>query len=680
MDQLLREFLAEAEDLIEALFRDIQALRGKRTEGRARRELTGRIFRSVHTLKGTAAAAGLDVLSQIAHEFETLLDAVRMGRVSVDESVLGGLDDAAHALSQTLDAAARGETPRLPLHLFKNLRQLAQSSDEDQPAPHHPAAATLALVPVEIARSLSADEARRLHEATAEGQQLFIVHVTFELETFDQRFRELTAALGQQGELISTQPGLTEAAPGAINLRLLYASEAHADELSALASAFGSVSTEQLKLAAAIAGEKAASQLDEETMSDSAATETIARLNTGVRVELGTLDELIYSAHELLTETGATLELALADSAAHDRSNLEARAARIHQRFVELEEQLIGLRRVPLARTLERVVRAGRQAARATGKEVAFETAGGEVRLDKSLVEAISDPLLHLVRNAVDHGIETPFERTGAGKRAGGAVRLEADARGDRVILKITDDGRGIDLESVAQVAVERGLIEAGRSVTRQQALRLIFRPGFSTSRVVSKVSGRGVGLDVVERGIEQTGGEMRVWSEAGQGTTFELTIPTALALMPALVVSSAGFSYCVDARRVSETRTVAAEDVDGASASVEVDGAARLPLVHLRQLLGQPTASAESATSWPVIIVRLAKEETEKEPGEHGRERVAVVVDGCDEGGVEVLVRRLGAYGFRWPGVSGAAELSDGRLALVLDLPRLLETYAGER
>jgi two-component system chemotaxis sensor kinase CheA len=682
MDQLLREFLAEAEDSIEILFRDIRALRENYGQGRARRELTGRIFRHVHTLKSTSAAAGLDVTSQIAHEFETLLDGVRKGRVSVKEPVLDAFGDAAHALLQTLGAAARGHTPALPLQLLENLRRLAESNDE-QHASHHSSTtttATLALLPEEVTRSLGASEVQRLRETEAEGQRLFFINVAFELETFDGRFRELSEALGQSGELISTLPGAEDSAPGAINFRLLYASRLRPDELSALASVFAPVSIEELKPEAARRNEIGVGPSDERLTLSSAAAETIAPLATQVRVELGKLDELISAAHELMTETMRTLDQALEENSSVDsRGLVEASATRIHRRFIELEEQLLGLRRVPLAQTLERVARAGRMAARTIGKEVVFETAGGEVRLDKTLVEAISDPLLHLVRNAVDHGIETPAERALTGKSACGAVRLEAQASGDRVVLKVTDDGRGIDLESVARAAIEHGIIEAGQSVTREQALRLIFRPGFSTAAVVSKMSGRGVGLDVVERAVEQIGGEMRVWSETGQGTTFEMIVPVALALLSALVVTSVDFSYCVDAGCVGGVALIAAEDVrrEGDLELIEWGGIS-IPLVRLRKLLGQSPAEDESAGSWPIIIVSTVGIETQKETGEDESERVAVLVDGCDEAHVEVLVRRLGAHGVRWFGVNGAAELSDGNLALVLDLPRLLEAYNG--
>lgn len=679
MDDLQREFLAEAEDLIEALFSDIEALRKEGVGGRARRELTARIFRHIHTLKGTAAAAGLEVISGTAHEFETLLDSVRAGRVPLDDSTLDAFDDATHALSQTLDAAARGHAPSTPLQLLQSLRSLTQQSADDRQQPSHPPA-TAALVPEEIARTLGADEARRVHEALAEGQSLFVIHLTLDLETFDQSFREVSTQLGQRGELVSTLPGLVEAASGALSLRLLYASDAGSEELNTLANAFGSASIEELQPAAESLKENAADESDEAIGND-ANTKQIAPLHTQVRVELSQLDALIAATHELMADTLAAFAVALEQAGVEDEHSgvAKARAANIQERFIRLEEQLIALRRVSLSRTLERAARAGAQAARATGKEVAFEIGGEDVKLDKSLVEAINDPLVHLVRNAVDHGIERPDERERAGKGRQGRVRLEATAENDRVLLKVTDDGRGIELDGVARAAVRQGIIEEGRTVSRHQALRLIFRPGFSTAESVSDVSGRGVGLDVVERAIEQVGGEMRVWSEAQRGTTFEMIVPVALMLMPARVVSSDGFSYCVDARRISETFRVRAEDVrqDTDGEVIEHDGE-KLRLVRLRKLLGQPEAEDGAQQSWALLIASTAMKkdgEGEDVPEKAGSARVALLVDVCREECAEVLVRRLGAHGLRWQGVSGAAELSDGEIALVLDVPRLLES-----
>jgi two-component system chemotaxis sensor kinase CheA len=324
---------------------------------------------------------------------------------------------------------------------------------------------------------------------------------------------------------------------------------------------------------------------------------------------------------------------------------------------------------VPVSQMLERAARAGRIAARLTSKQVEFVIEGGEVRLDKSLADAMADPLLHILRNAVDHGIETSAERTGAGKSAKGHVRLGAWTEGNRVHLRVSDDGNGIDPLRVARAAAEQGIIEAGRLLTKAQALRLIFRPGFSTAGTVSSVSGRGVGLDVVEKAIELVGGELRVSSEDGAGTTFEMILPTTLALTPAVVVHSAGYRYCIDERRIVETYTVASSDIDR---SQEVERilwrGSRVPLFRMRQLLGQPPREEVNTESVPVIISRLGPE-TESDASSSA----ALVVDAIGEG-TEALVRGLGRHASRWRGVGGATRLADGTLALMLDLPRLIE------
>ena len=677
MDQLLREFLAEAEDLIEMLVGDLQALRARASEGRARRELTARIFRHVHTIKGTASAAELEVTSQVAHEFETLLDGVRLGRIAVSDAVLDAFEDSAAAIAQSLNLVSRGLTPSTPFTLIERLRRLTLKS-EGEKASETGASTALAGLPEDIARSLSEYEQHRLREAAAEGARLFIVTVNFDLTTFDERFRDFSDALAEVGELISTMPGLDGGAADQINFRIVYATAASLEEVAARVTSFGAatfnaLSVEEPEAGASVEGEEGGESLSE---GQEAQATSIASLTSLVRVELSELDEMVSAAHELLTDTTDALDLSLSSELRRsERTEMEIRAARIRRRFVELEERLIGMRMIPIAQTLARAARAGVMAARATGKEVDFETRGGEVRLDKSLADAISDPLLHLLRNAVDHGIESMDERASAGKPARGRVLLEAVTEGSRVRLRVEDDGRGIDTGAVARAAQTRGIVERGETLTREQSLRLIFRPGFSTAASISNMSGRGVGLDVVEHGVEQVGGELRIWSEPGAGTTFEMTLPTTLALVPALVVRSAGYQYCVDAGHIIEAGFIDAREVERVGDQLVIRWrGALLPLVHIRRLLAQPsTEHAKEGDRVHIIISHVAGHGAQTAGDQEALRRAAVAVDGWD-GHHEVLVRGLGRYAARWRGIGGAAEMPGGAVALVLDLPRLLE------
>jgi len=335
---------------------------------------------------------------------------------------------------------------------------------------------------------------------------------------------------------------------------------------------------------------------------------------------------------------------------------------------------------IPLGPTLLRAARAGSLAARTLGKEVEIETLGGEVLLDKSVADAVSEPLLHLLRNAVSHGIEAPEIRRNSGKQECGKIVIEAVAEGSRVLLRINDDGRGIDPEAVAKAAMKRGLIDEGTILTRQQSLRLIFRPGFTTSSTVSTVSGRGVGLDVVENAAERVGGELRVWSEIGVGTSFELILPTTLSLASSLVVSAADYRYTIDTSHILEAGYIDSSQIvrDQSGETIEWRGR-KMPLVQLRTLLGHQEQAYDISPRHPVVISHIAGQEQLENEVEEGSvpRSAAVVVDGWD-GHSEVLIRSLGRHAAKWRGVSGASELNDGNLALVLDLPRLLEAHVG--
>jgi two-component system, chemotaxis family, sensor kinase CheA len=668
-DQILREFLSETEDLLEVLFGDLQALRVRHDEGRARRELVGRIFRHVHTIKGSSATIELHAMTRSAHEFETLLDGIRLGRVPVDESVLDAFDDAANFLSDSLERIARGESQPESQALVERLRKLARHESEQKRS--LAVRQILARLPEEIARSLSEHEAHRLHESIEEGARLLVVVVNFELTTFDERFRSLSDTLSEDGEIISTLPGLETASPDQISFRIVYTTKASREELAARISAFGQSTLTELTTTKAdeTASDKRTAN---EVIAASAPMGTSTPISNRVRVELQELDEIISATHQLLVETTNAFNLAASlnqqDAA---QAELGERAANIRLNLVELEQRLINLRMIPVARMLERAARAGRIAARMTGKDVDFETHGGDVRLDKSLAEAMADPLLHILRNAVDHGIETPAERTAAGKTARGLVRLEALVEGSRIILRVADDGRGIDALRVTRAARGQGIIEADKLLTKEQALRLIFRPGFSTASTVSSVSGRGVGLDVVEKAIELVGGELRVSSEHAAGTVFEMILPTTLALASAVIINSAGYHYCIDEKHIAETGFVASRDIERNGDIEQLNWRGSLvPLVRMRQLLAQPPRGDVNGESVAVIISSSVGRETEAS----GVKQTALVVDALGER-TEALVRGLGRHAARWRGISGGTVLSDGTVALVLDLPHLLES-----
>jgi two-component system, chemotaxis family, sensor kinase CheA len=645
VDHYKNEFLIEIEELVEQIFLDVEALRNEVGENQARREQIDKMFRHVHSVKGSAASCGLEVVSQIAHEFENLLDEIRSGRVVIDTAVTDVCERATEALQESLNLAASGVVEPSRRALFDKLRAAATNQVETTDDPVREA--ILASIPSAIWQSLTDFEKQRLSLIVAERSPLFLVSALFEVATFDSEYSRLQETLAQHGEIISTSPAVAEDHPEKINFRLLYASQTPLEQIDQALESFANI---------AITSVSAPASPDE-----GAHPKISSTLSNFVRADLDKLDRLISSTHELLRTTSSALDLAMSQQPAGGNQQLAKLNTDVRSSFIRLEDDLINLRMVSLAATLQRAVRAGKAAARASGKEVDFEVRGADIPLDKLLAEALADPLIHLVRNAVDHGIESPAARESAGKKPRGTVRLEGISEGSQTRVRVMDDGRGVDPGSVSAAAARLGITHEPE-LNIDGSLRLIFRPGFTTIAEASGVSGRGVGLDIVETAIEQVGGELRVSSAPGRGSTFEIRLPVTFGVVTANVVVSNGHRYCIPA---SQTLGIDAIDViDGTSA------ADQLRQVSMRDLLGQPEAADADETNQLHLITCQFK--TDRAGDSDETRRVGIVVDQVD-GPQEVLVRSLGRHAGRWYGIAGAAELNDGTVALVLDLPRLL-------
>ncbi len=655
------QFIADAREIVERLDRDLEQLRTARARGPQRRELAARIFRHVHTLKGSAGSLGLPNVSRVAHEFEGVLDGVRLGRIEITDAALDVFADASGAIANALTAGPTEPGEPVTDAVVETLRVLAEQSQQQGAI----ASGLRAALPAEIARSLSEYDLQHAREAIREGARLFIVSAGFALENFDLQFRELSKLLGQSGEIIATVPG-EPANPEEINFRLLYAAELVSNETLRRASALGRIELDELKIEPAAAGEKL---LSADLSSIAAPPLPVERVT--VRVELGELDQLISETSELFRETTNALEAlnSLANKPATDITG-----ARLRRRFVELEERLIKLRLVPCGEVFERTaMRAGHTVARQLRKQVEFEIEGRDVGIDKSLADAIAEPLLHLVRNAVGHGIETPEARMAAGKGAIGKVKLAAFNEGSHIHITVSDDGRGIDLDRIASSATEHGIANSGERLSMDQCLRLIFRPGFSTASEVSELSGRGIGLDIVDRAMEQAGGQVRVATKAGSGTTFMMILPAALALVECVLVRSDDQVYGIRSARVADHLSLDAPEMKTISTTNTIDWQGHeLPVLSLRSLLSQAEDEADEQRGKDLIVCQADA----NHPAPSRPDLFALIVDSVT-GKQETLVRGLGRHAARWLGVSGAAELLDGNVALVIDVDHLIEAQA---
>ena len=388
-----------------------------------------------------------------------------------------------------------------------------------------------------------------------------------------------------------------------------------------------------------------------------------------VRTSVERLDTLMNLVGELITDRNRLYQI---------RSEFEARfhnddqADNLAQTVIhigritdQLQEEVMRIRMLPVANVFNKFPRLVRDLARKAGKQVELVIRGEDTELDRSVIEEISDPLIHLLRNAVDHGVELPADRLAAGKSERGTILLTARHEESHIVLTIEDDGRGIDAERVKAGAVQKGLITEAEAaaLSTEEAVDLIFRPGLSTAKVVSDISGRGVGMDIVRTNIERLNGSVLVETWPGRGSRFEIVLPLTLAIIPALLVQVGAGTFAIPLVTVMETLRVAAggiKTVHGKPVTQLRDHV--LPLVRLSQVLGfRQKANGRQATHEYVVAVRWGKLE------------MGLMVDKL-VGEQEMVIKSLGALMGDTPGVSGAAILGDGRVALIVDVPSLFK------
>jgi two-component system, chemotaxis family, sensor kinase CheA len=399
---------------------------------------------------------------------------------------------------------------------------------------------------------------------------------------------------------------------------------------------------------------------------------SLRSLTQTVRVDIRRLDGLMNTVGELLL-IKANLQR-MTENARQEGTLMLSKAwvqelaretRQLERKLDALQNGLLEARMVPVGQVFDKLTRLVRRIAREAGKEIDFLSSGGEVELDKLIVEELSDPLMHIIRNALDHGVEAPEARVLAGKTRRATVSLRAEQKGNHVVIEVSDDGAGIDELGVRDMALRKGLITEAqaREMSRRELLNLIFLPGFSTARSVSELSGRGVGLDVVKNNIGNLSGLIDVWSERGRGTAFQLTLPLTLAIIRALVVGVSGRTYAVPLNSVLEILSVQPKDIRTMERREVLDLRGQtLPLTRLARLFNLPERSNGRLF---VVVVGLAQE------------RMGIAVDELF-GQQDIVTKPLGGRLQSIRGISGATDLGNRRTVLVLDVAELLEEGMG--
>ncbi|HTZ19266.1 MAG TPA: chemotaxis protein CheA [Opitutaceae bacterium] len=610
--ELLGEFRSEAIDHLSQIEAALLILDEKPDD----KDALDSLFRSFHTIKGVSGFLHLRSMHVLTHDVESLLDLARNGELRLNPTIVTAIlqsRDAVQAMMQQITLALeKGILPSevIPVsHLISQVKALvagAGAKSPAAPAPAKPAVPAPQPAPAPVWATTSPFEQEAAFDSPA----------------------------------IPKPPVAAPAAPAAVP-PLEQAKAA----VAAAAAAIG-----QTKVAAAAPVSKAGS-----------AGATAA---STVRVNTEKLDVLMDVVGELVIVQSQLIESAR--PVAEDGSPLHRNVIQLGRITKELQHNAMSLRMVPVKPTFQKMERLARDLARDFGKKVTFVTSGEETEVDRTVVEEIADPLIHMVRNSMDHGVEPPSERLAKGKAEFGTIELKAYHQGSNIIIELRDDGRGIDPEKILARAVKLKLVPEGESHTREEILNYIFLPGFSTAEKVTAVSGRGVGMDVVKRNIDKLRGKVEINSEVGKGTIFRIKLPLTMAIIDGLVVRVGAERFILPSTSVQMALRPTKEAFTTVHGRGEVlDHRGRILSLHrLHRRFG---ISGAIETPWEGIVVIMEA---------NGRVSALLVDEMVNK--QEVVIKNLGAFLHGLVGVAGGAILGDGNIALILDPASLFETAPG--
>ncbi|HEX9939986.1 MAG TPA: chemotaxis protein CheA [Longimicrobium sp.] len=616
------------------------------------RQVVEGVFRAVHTIKGMSATMGYRSVADLSHEMENLLDRIRHGKAQASPETIDLLFAGCDALERAIELAVEesGEEPRLE-GLIGRLREAAGDDVTfDIFAPQIDLGGALEAGPVV---ELDAPEgAVRVRVAVAKEALLPGVRAFMALK----RARELGEVSGlEPAEATLNEPEFTG------TLRFVLRSDAPAADVRAALLGVGEIGEVEVTEHRPDDAERPAEPSAEAQGDGGQAAVGAAGRARHIRVDLRRLDALMNQVGELVIVRDRMRRLVT-----HETPDLAETVDQASRLIGELQDEIMRARLAPVSQVFDRFPRLVRDAARTLGKKVDFVIEGKEIELDRSMLDEIGDPLVHLLRNSLDHGIEAPAERRAHGKPETGTLRLSASRERSRIIIRVEDDGRGVQRDRVLARAVQNGLVgrDEAAGMPDDEVYRLLTRPGFSTAETVTDVSGRGVGLDVVATRVRALGGMLEIFSDLGQGTSMTLQLPQTLAIVRALLVRQSGETYALPLTHVGETVHLLAEEigtVKGRTVAFLRDEV--IPLLALRQILRTNGTRPDTPKRHAVIL-------------EVGEQRIGLEVDAL-LGQQEIVVKQFDATADTLRLFSGATILSDGRPALILDAGSVLAAAA---
>ena len=669
-------FLAETQEYLQSITQCLLAME-KNPDG----EHLAAMFRAAHSLKGMAGTMGYELITELTHEMETLLDKLRRGEVALGTDCVSLFLEAVDLIQMLVDNLNRQGDFRPQVRTLsarlrawqqttggKNFSQAVSLQQELQGAGEKPPGREGSIAWQEM---LNAFEKETLKEALLKGEKIYQIHVQLRRDSLLKSVRAymVLKVLEKEGEIIKAWPSLQALEEENFDREffLLLVGTPQVETLKKTLEGIAEI--EKVKFLpvkmegkpAAAGEEKNGGGREEESPSMPPGKIPSLFNRAGektVRVETAKLDSLVNLVGELVINRTRVLELG---KKARDVA-LDNALEQLERVTTELQNAVMTLRMIPVKQVFDRFPRMVRDLSLEKNKKVELIISGEETELDRTIVNQVGDPLVHLLRNAVDHGLEEEEERKRKGKNTLNTIRLQAQHEGSHVVISVEDDGRGIDPETIKRQALEKKMISAAEmeKMRSAEALQLIFQSGLSTSREITDISGRGVGMSVVKTAIEALNGTVEVQSEPGRGSRFILRFPLTLAIIRTLMVQCGQEVYAIPVEAIRENlfiepqeiRTIQQERVITLREEV-------LPFYFLQELLGMGPPPVQEY--YPVVVVQA------------GNKKAGLAVDVL-LGQQEVVIKSLSRFVNELRGIAGATVLGDGRVTLILDIASLLE------
>jgi len=685
MNAYLSMFIDESNDHLQALNDNLMRLESAPEDI----SIVQDIFRSAHTLKGMSATMGFEDLASLTHEMENVLDLVRNDKLKMDSFIFDTLFKGLDALESMVEDVIQGGTGKADVtHIVKDLSNIVKGDYKNGSADTASAAATTNTASDnDKGGLLDQYQSSVLKQSIESGLQVFYIKVTLTESCVLKAARSYMVfdVLESTGEVIKSEPAvedleqekfdrsftvftISSVSPEELTTKISSISEIETVEVLPLdEESLASLSSASTQVAVAVEAPTPSAKTNEKAEDKSVGEQKKAPAKNGapvanrtIRVDIDRLDALMNLFSEMLIDR-VRLEQLSSEIKRQDLIDTVEHMARVSS---DLQNIVLKLRMVPVDTVFNRFPRMVRDLAKSLDKKIELIVTGAETELDRTVIDEIGDPLVHLLRNSVDHGIETISERIAAGKSETGTVNLRAFHSGNHVFIEVEEDGKGINSKKVLEKAISKGVVkpEDADKLSIDEINNLIFSAGFSTADVISDISGRGVGLDVVRTKITSLGGNVTVTSVEGKGTKFSVQLPLTLSIISAMLIKLGDEKYAIPLSSIVETAIIQRSSILAVHGNPMIKFRnAVIPLISLSKLFDSPSYNEEHEEEHEIIVIHK------------GDKWAAIVIDEFI-GQSEIVLKTLGKYLTNISGISGATILGDGQVALIVDPNALIK------